>query len=340
MGKYTLPERRYEPIVYKGKKNETILPEFVDICKKTQMELIEWLPQILVQSGYTDIIQNDGYIYAKGTIPVLLTAHMDTVHKERVKDFYENEENGNHILSSPQGIGGDDRCGIYMILEIIKTHKCSVLFCEDEETGGIGSTAFCKTKFILELSELNYLIELDRAGKDDAVFYDCDNPEFTKFITENTGYIESWGSFSDISILSPACMTASVNLSCGYYKAHTLAEEVVIEEMLNTIEIVKKLLDVDSKHFKYIEANYGYGYGFYGYNRNNNGIYYGDSYKNYSSYNKNQTTTQLLLVAYTENDEYYAVGKNTDEAWRKLFINNPTLCYNDVKDYEYCDYNY
>lgn len=331
MGKYTLPERRYEPIVYKGKKNETILPEFVDICKKTQMELIDWLPQILMAQGYEPIC-GSGYIYAKGTIPVLLTAHMDTVHKETVKDFYEDEEKGKHTLSSPQGIGGDDRCGIYMILEIIKTHKCSVLFCEDEEIGGIGSREFCKTEFILELSELNYLIELDRAGKDDAVFYDCDNPEFTKFITENTGYIESWGSFSDISILSPVCKVASVNLSCGYYKAHTLAEEVVIEEMLNTIEIVKKLLDVDSKHFEYIEADYGCGYGFYG--------YYGSSYKNYSSYNRKQTTSQLLLIAYTKDDEYYAVGKNTDEAWRKLFINNPTLCYNDVIDYEYCDYNY
>lgn len=334
MGKYTLPEKRYEPIVYKGRKNETILPEFVDICKKTQMELINWLPQMLMAQGYEPICDS-GYIYAKGTVPVLLTAHMDTVHKETVKDFYENEKDGNHILSSPQGIGGDDRCGIYMILEIIKTHKCSVLFCEDEEIGALGSKEFCKTKFILELSELNYLIELDRTGKDDAVFYDCDNPEFTKFITENTGYIESWGSFSDISILSPMCATASVNFSCGYYKPHTLAEEVVIEEMLNTIEVVKKLLDVESKHFKYIEANYGYNY--YGYNRYNNGVYYG---KNYSSYNKNETISQLLLVAYAENDEYYAVGKNTDEAWRKLFINNPTLCYNDVKDYEYCDYNY
>ena len=332
---YTLPERKFESIIYKGRKNETILPEFVDICKKTQTELIKWLPQMLMAQGYEPIC-GSGYIYAKGTVPVLLTAHMDTVHKETVKDFYENEEEGKHILSSPQGIGGDDRCGIYMILEIIKTHKCSVLFCEDEEIGGIGSTSFCKTDFIYDLSELNYLIELDRAGKDDAVFYDCDNPEFTKFITENTGYIESWGSFSDISILSPACKVASVNFSCGYYKAHTLAEEVVIEEMLNTIEIVKKLLDVESKQFEYIEAIYGYNYC---YNRTsyNNGAYYGN---NYSSYNKNQTIPQLLLIAYTKDDEYYAIGKTIDETWRKLFINNPTLCYNDVIDYEYCDYNY
>ena len=78
---------------------------------------------------------------------------MDTVHKETVKDFYEyyDEENERHIISSPQGIGGDDRCGIYMILEILKTHKCSVLFCEDEEAGGIGSEKFCKTEYITEL---------------------------------------------------------------------------------------------------------------------------------------------------------------------------------------------
>ena len=73
--------------VYKGKKNSTILPQFVDICKKTQEELIEWLPDVLIQCGYTDVVKSPGFIYAKGTVPVLLTAHMDTVHEKRMKIF-------------------------------------------------------------------------------------------------------------------------------------------------------------------------------------------------------------------------------------------------------------
>ena len=174
----------------KGKKNQTSYPAFIEICKASQKELKKMLEIVLFEMWYEELITGDGYLYAKGTIPVLLTAHMDTVHKENVKDFYEyyDKEKKQHIISSPQGIGGDDRCGVYMILEIIKTHKCSVLFCEDEEIGGVGSDKFCKTELVKELSELKYLIELDRANGTDAVFYDCDNDDFTKFIEDNTGY--------------------------------------------------------------------------------------------------------------------------------------------------------
>ena len=289
---------------YKGTKNETKYTFFVDLCKFDQSELKLLLPKYLIKEGYNDVAIGDGYIYAKGELPVLLTAHMDTVHKELIVDFYEyyDEEKKQHIISSPQGIGGDDRCGIYMILQIIKTHKCSVLFCEDEEIGGVGSRKFCKTELVNELSDLNYLIELDRANGTDAVFYDCDNYDFTDFIENNTGYKYSYGSFSDISNLSPACKVASVNLSCGYYNAHSTSEYVIVEEMLNTIETVKKLLDVECKQYEYYESIYGkygaYGlsryYGYGGYSKHNKSYddYYSDFYSGY--YGKN-------------NDKYYDV---------------------------------
>jgi len=348
---------------YKGRKNQTEFPDFIDLCLPTQEELKVILPQKLVDAGYTDVVVGDGFIYAKGTVPVLLTAHMDTVHKQRIVDYYEYvDKNGRHILSSPQGIGGDDRCGIYMILEIIKEHKCSVLFCEDEETGGHGSDKFCKTDFIAELAELNYLIELDRANATDAVFYSCDNPEFTKFIEDNTGYKEAWGTFSDISNLAPDCGIAAVNLSCGYYHAHTLIEEVVVEEMLNTIEVVKELLSVESEQFMYIRKKYasygGYGYGYgYGYGGNYGG-YYGnyydddddDWYDNYCArkHNNNKTTKDpgyekdevtILYVTYVDKntgeemtDSHCATSESV--AWVNFFQSNPDVCWNDVLDFD------
>lgn len=256
-----------QAVVYDGRKNETDFPEFVEICKATQKELIDLLPTKLEELGYEEIISGDGYIYARGSVPVLLTAHMDTVHTSRIVDFYENiDAKGNHILASPQGIGGDDRCGIYMILQIAKTHKCSILFCEDEEVGGKGSRKFITTSLAKELKELKYMIELDRANSKDAVFYSCDNKKFTSFICDNTGYKETWGSFSDISVLAPAAGIAAVNLSCGYYCAHQLAEKVNVEEMMNTIEVVKALLEVECDQFEYVKRTYGgsysYGYGY------------------------------------------------------------------------------
>ena len=352
---------------YKGLKNVTSYPDFVELCKPSQKELKNMLLEKLLFNGYTEVITGDGYLYAKGNVPVLLTAHMDTVHKENVKDFYEyyDEEEGKHIISSPQGIGGDDRCGVYMILEIIKTHKCSILFCEDEESGGIGSSKFCKTELINELSDLKYLIELDRANKNDAVFYDCENDDFTKFIEENTGHKEAIGSFSDISNLSPDCRVASVNLSCGYYNAHTTSEYVIVEEMLDTIDAVKKLLNVECEQFEYIEKVYYSQYNRY-YGGNRKGAYdwyddYDDYYygnRNYrgcyggyydSIYNKQPKTEQkkedeeksLYIYIYPlhedEFDTYVSNGKTEDEAFGRFFMDNPTLCFADVFDYEFFD---
>lgn len=321
------------------KRNSTEFPEFVSLCKQTQAELKKYLPQKLLEAGYTDVIIDNGYIYAKGSIPILLTAHLDTVHKERIKDYYERiDANGNHILTSDQGIGGDDRCGVYMILQIIKDYKPSILFCEDEEIGGVGSDKFCRTEFINELSELNYLIELDRANGNDAVFYDCDNPEFTKFITETTGFKKAYGSFSDISNLAPACGVAAVNLSCGYYKAHTTQEEVNVEEMLNTIEVVKTLLTTESEQFEYIESKYYYGN--YEYNRTNYSNWYDTGYSSfYGNTRRNWYEEEYVLqVTFTDprtekevEKVYY--GESENACWVDFFISNPDISFNMVLDF-------
>lgn len=357
--RYSVPTDNYN---FRGVKNKTKFPKFVEICKLNQKLLKIWLEIQLMDAGYEDIVTGDGYIYAKGTHPVLLTAHMDTVHKEDVKDFFEfhDKEKKRHIISSPQGIGGDDRCGVYMILEIIKTHKCSVLFCEDEEIGCVGSGKFVKEDIFEELKELKYMIELDRKGNNDAVFYSCDSKEFTKFIEDNTGYKKAWGSCSDISTLAPKAKIAAVNLSCGYHNAHSISEYVVIEEMMNTIKVVKELLDVECEQFEYVAKTYGGNYGgtyggyygryyddyddydgYYGRKYGGYGGYGGayggyGSYQNTSSANKTNYRTFYIYI-YTEDKvlkTFASNATNAKEALGKFFIANPDMCYNDVHDYE------
>lgn len=58
---------------------------------------------------------------------------------------------------SPQGIGGDDRCGVFMVLQIIRSVNCHVLFCEDEETGGNGARAFERSRIKVKV---NYIVEI------------------------------------------------------------------------------------------------------------------------------------------------------------------------------------
>lgn len=231
------------------------MKNFAKILRKTQKELKFYLEDRLKSDG-RKIVSGDGYIYSPGKIPVLLVAHLDTVHKEVPKEIFYDENT--QALSSPQGIGGDDRCGVYMILQVIKKYNCSVLFCEDEEIGAEGAQKFIDSKHIKGL-KFNYIIEFDRKGSNDAVFYDCDNPEFEEFITEDF-YKTSYGSFSDISWLAPALGCAAVNLSCGYYKAHTKDEYIVMSEMMDSIEAACEIIarTKEEDKFEYVESKKGY----------------------------------------------------------------------------------
>ena len=357
---------------YKGRKNQTNFPEFVNICKMSAKKLKQYLCGVMKMTYKEEnTIIGDGYIYCRGNIPVLLTAHMDTVHKELVKDYYEDvqtDKDGNttHTISSPQGIGGDDRCGIYAILKIIESGYIPyVLFCEEEEIGGVGSNKFCKTKYITELSNLKFLIELDRANANDLVFYSNANQDWIDWVEDETNWKKSWGTFSDISHLSPACEISSVNLSCGYYKAHTVYEYVIMEELLETIEMTKHLLKASEKveAFVYEERKYNtryYGmYNTFGgedydddyddldyyYYRKCNGSNYGSSYdySSYKDYYKSQededTQHSLEVLFVNEDDEEetaYMTGKSEAECWMNFFFTYFDICYERVLDYYYC----
>ena len=109
------------------RKKQRRIEKFKNICKMEQTDLKVKMQNVLSSMGYKDVKSEDGFVYAKGDIPVLLLAHMDTVHEQIPYLICEERRDGKTILSSPFGIGGDDRCGIYMILDIVKELKCSRL---------------------------------------------------------------------------------------------------------------------------------------------------------------------------------------------------------------------
>ena len=271
---------------------------FRKILRKEQGKLKSWLWGNLTNLGYS-CKQGDGWLYKAGTFPVLLVAHLDTVHKETPRKIVEKKGK----LSSPQGIGGDDRCGVYMILEIIKKYDCPVLFLEDEEIGCVGAEKFIKTKVCKKLrGSFNYIIELDRKGKTDAVFYELDNAEFEDFITEKY-WKSDWGSFTDICVIAPELDCAAVNLSCGYYKQHTKEEYIVLAEMEQNIKEVCKLLartDEEQKfEWKELPISYkGSAYDWYKYGYGND---YGDVFW-IGYYDENYCEYYTSVEAFTEEE--------------------------------------
>lgn len=227
-----------------------------DFLRPTQEGLFKLLWKRFAKEA---VAQKGRFLLVPGESPVLLIAHLDTVHRCPVKAICQSEQ-GN-ILMSPQGIGGDDRCGVYGIVKVYEAaeQKPWLLFTFDEETGGRGARAFCKAyrtgKLPEELDSLKMLIELDRKGKNDAVYYGCANPDFDAYIS-GKGFHTDYGSFSDISIIAPEMGIAAVNLSCGYYNAHTIHEYINRKQLKATvkkvIEIVADAAKLDFPKYEYI----------------------------------------------------------------------------------------
>jgi hypothetical protein len=217
-----------------------------------------------LSSKYETVYATKDYVIAVGDIPVALVAHLDTVFTTPPHNiFYDREKN---VMWSPDGLGADDRAGVYSIVQIIKQgYRPTVIFTTDEEKGALGAEALIKD-YPEAPMDLKYMIQLDRRGCDDCVFYDCNNPKFEEYV-ETFGFITAWGTFSDISVLCPQWGVAGVNLSIGYINEHSCSEILYIGHMLATINKVKKMLeDIDNAElFEYIPLYYTYTKTAYGY---------------------------------------------------------------------------
>jgi len=178
---------------------------------------------------------------------------MDTVHEEysgMPTDIYIDKagpDNPMEVLRSNYGVGGDDRAGIYIVMEITRQLNCHILFCEDEECGGVGAERFCASGIS---PKVQFIVEFDRRGRDDAVFYGCDNRTFVHFV-ESYGFTEAQGSFSDISLIAPHLGIAAVNLSTGFYNAHSETEYIRLDDIGSIIDRAIPLIANVAKQYKY-----------------------------------------------------------------------------------------
>ena len=242
------------------------LKTFEQLASLTQNSLKKVLSSFL-KRHYSKVIETKEYIYAEGEIPIALVAHMDTVFKKPPSEIFFDERH--NVIWSPQGLGADDRAGIFAIIQIIRGgQKPHVIFTTDEEYGALGAMEL--SKLDCPFTNLKYIIQLDRRGSDDCVFYECDNEDFVEYI-ESFGFTWNYGSFTDISELCPSWKIAGVNLSVGYRDEHSETEVLFVGQLLATISKVKKMLNAaaEAPVFKYIPmANTPYGKDWYTWNKN------------------------------------------------------------------------
>ena len=210
------------------------------IVRMDDVSLLRFCRNILKSYYGNSVIETEDYVFAEGEIPVAVIAHLDTVFSFPPKEVYYDERHG--IMWSPEGLGADDRAGVYSILQLLKRGlRPHVIFTMDEEIGGLGALQLVYDFPKIPFKQLNYIIELDRRNINECVFYEGTNKEFIRF-WEKLGFVETVGIYSDIYEICPSWGVAGVNLSVGYRNEHTVSETLFIPGLMNVIDRVADVL--------------------------------------------------------------------------------------------------
>ena len=214
------------------------------------------------------------------TFPCIV-AHMDQVQERHSKDFIAYEAEDIIIGFSPkhkeqQGLGADDKCGLWIGLNCLQKFDCLKLaFFVGEEVG-------CKGSGLADMAffdDCRFVIEPDRKGSEDLITQIGWTPlcsdDFLKDIGfKKFGYKEAEGMMTDIETLKDnGLMLSCINLSCGYYRPHSNEEFVYKPALLNCLAFVEHIIKTCTQVYPHID-NTSY------YERQN---YYGDIYDDYYS---------------------------------------------------------
>lgn len=293
----------------------------MDIDKKMLLEIFHIPASSTYEVGMATYIEDKlkeiGIEYetdAKGNIFRLdgarpfLNAHMDTV--QSLEDCFLAEHidiKEDYFLEGLGTIGGDDKCGIYIILRLLqKGYDINFAFTVEEEIGLHGSTFLAKNEE-KRLKECLYGITLDRKGNSDIICYDngYGTLEFEKALEkvgEEFGYKGTFGVLSDADVFNETMSCA--NLSVGYYNVHTKTEFVILKDLVKAEQFAESILLNINERFEIPESRYTYYYDYYNGKRSKRktGRYGGYGYGSYYD---------------MYDDDYYWTGTGSDFDFNK-----------------------
>lgn len=222
------------------------------------------------------LYKNNGNLYVtRGDADVYpcVVAHTDTVHDIEKEFYVQRHKDVLYAINGDYervGIGGDDKVGVFVALEILRTTpNCKVAFFRDEEIGCVGSKLADMSFF----DDVAFVMQCDRQGYADFVneiFYEkLFSDEFSKAIApllDKYGKVESDGGMTDVWQLTENGIDVCVaNMSCGYYDPHTDNEYIKIPEVMATLALVKEICETMGDRQWIIKDRGGYyANGYYG----------------------------------------------------------------------------
>ena len=232
----------------------------------------------------------------------LLSAHTDCVgtaeagHYVKLIDIYPYGDD--EIMKGIGNIGGDDKCGVFLILLYLLSGKpINAVFSICEEIGGMNGikTVVDEVKDNEVWKSIPYAIVLDRKNPGDIICYknDYGSQKFEDALAKigkEYGYEPVLGGCSDMNTLRN--YMNGCNLSVGYFNPHSNTEFVSLTDLYNCWNYLNKLIDEmprdlpleEKKTASYYNGSYYNGYGNYNYYGKKGSVTNKDLYGDYGNW--------------------------------------------------------
>jgi di/tripeptidase len=255
-------------------KDLEFLKDVLSVPTKTYQEhlMVEFIVNWLVKNNIEHYVDDYGNVYTtkkETEVPSdfyypCVISHTDTVHGLGSINVVE-EQNPNaqgelkfslkayNNMGLPTGIGGDDKCGVFACLILLRDLPfLKAAFFVAEETGCHGSRNADKKFFenvgygIQFDAPENWMITENCSGQ---VLFDRKTDFFKtcdKILTEGMNVTDMeymTHPYTDVYALKKQFNFSCINFSIGYYDYHTKNEYVVVEDVLNGIEMGKKMIE-------------------------------------------------------------------------------------------------
>lgn len=267
-------------------KNTELLKEVLSVPTKTYQEekMVEFLVNWLTENNISHFVDEFNNVYATKQesqdlpedfyFPCVIS-HTDTVHNidtiniseemlPNAQDELKLSYKAYNDQGNPTGIGGDDKCGVFACLTLLKElPNLKAAFFVSEETGCHGSMKANEDFF----QNVGYGIQFDAPenwmitekcfgqvlfDRDTEFFEKCD-----KVLTEgmdNSLMQYMVHPYTDVYALRSKFDFSCINISIGYYNYHTKHEYVVVDDVFNGIEMGRKMIEGLGNKLHYKES--------------------------------------------------------------------------------------
>lgn len=224
--------------------NEDLMTEkIVSILKEKNISYtVDSIGNVLVTKGVADVYP-------------CVVAHTDTVHEIVEYDVHMRKDNELYALTKKgykTGIGGDDKAGVFVCLELLDMFDViKAAFVVGEEFGCFGSRSADPEFF----ANVGYAMQFDAPHVDWLSFTSSGvqlfDPEGDFFKTCEPIFEKYWGQkptlsrhpYTDVRALKQRFDFSCINFSVGYYNMHSADEYVKIDDCFRALDLAKELIE-------------------------------------------------------------------------------------------------